>query len=220
MPEKPAPMKPWYWLGWSLTRLVAHGYFGLTAFHPERVPAHGPCIVAANHASYFDPFCLGAEVRRELHFLARSSAFRFPLSFFLPRFNAVPVDRDGGGMKGLMQIMDILAQGHAITLFPEGTRTADGQLQRARPGIGLIVIKSGAPVVPVRIFGAYQAWNRHMKFPRPRRLLVKYGQPLNFAALRAEAADCSKDRLKAIYQEVADQIMAAIAALEPRRDGE
>ncbi|WCJ58497.1 lysophospholipid acyltransferase family protein [Fontisphaera persica] len=218
MPEPPAPMKPWYWLGWSLTRLVSHGYFGLTAYHPERVPARGPCIVAANHASYFDPFCLGAEVRRELYFLARSSAFRFPLSFLLPRVNAVPVDRDGGGMKGLLQIMDILAQGHAITLFPEGTRSPDGQLQRARPGIGLIVIKSGAPVVPVRIFGSYEAWNRHMKLPRPRRLQVKYGQPLNFEALRAEAPTASKDRLKAIYQEVADQIMAAIAALQPQRD--
>lgn len=216
--QPPAPMKPWYWLGWSLARLVAHGYFGLTAIHPERVPPRGPCILAANHASYFDPFCLGAGVRRELYFLARATAFRFPLGFFLRRVNAVPVDRDGGGMKGLLQIMDVLQQGRAITLFPEGTRTHDGQLQHARPGIGLIVIKSGAPVVPVRIFGSYQAWNRHMSLPRPRRLLVKYGQPLDFAALRAEVPGAAKERLKAIYQEVADQIMAAIAAMEPQPD--
>jgi len=216
MSDAPAPMKPWYWLGWSLTRVVAHGYFGLKTYHPERVPARGACILAANHASYFDPFGLGAGVRRELYFLARSTAFRFPLSWILPRVNAVPVDREGGGMKGMMTVLDLLEKGHAVTLFPEGTRSYDGQLQRARPGIGLIVIKSGSPVVPVRIMGSYEAWNRHMTVPRPRRLQVVYGELMNFNALRAEAAAASKDRLKAIYQEVADQIMEAIAKLEAR----
>jgi len=80
------------------------------------------------------------------------------------------------------------------------------------------VVKSTAPVVPVRVFGTYAAYGRHVKFPRPKRIAVKYGRPMNFEKLRTEAKDCSKARLKEIYQEIANEIMAAIAKLEPRED--
>ena len=103
-------------------------------------------------------------------------------------------------------------------MFPEGTRTRDGKLQPARSGIGLVVIKSDAPVVPVRVFGTFEAYGRHIKFPRPQRIAVKYGQPMSFEKLRAEAKNCSKARLKEIYQQIADEIMAAIAKLEPKQD--
>jgi len=128
------------------------------------------------------------------------------------------VDREGGGAKGLKAILDRLLAGGAIILFPEGTRSRDGKLQPARSGIGLTVIKSAAPVVPVRVFGTFEAYGRHMRFPRPRRVAVKYGRPMLFEALRAEAKACSKQRLKEIYQQVADEIMAAIAALGPYED--
>ena len=104
-------------------------------------------------------------------------------------------------------------------MFPEGTRTRDGKLQPARSGIGLTVIKSTAPVVPVRVFGTYEAFGRHMHFPRPRRVSVKYGRTMLFEELRAEAKVCGKPRLKEIYQQVADEIMTAIANLEPCQDG-
>jgi 1-acyl-sn-glycerol-3-phosphate acyltransferase len=93
-------------------------------------------------------------------------------------------------------------------------------LKPVRLGIGLTVIKSDAPVVPVRVFGTFEAFGRHMKVPRPRRVAVKYGRPMPFEQLRAEAKICSKQRLKEIYQEVADEIMAAIARLEPFEDKE
>ena len=103
-------------------------------------------------------------------------------------------------------------------IFPEGTRTRDGKLQPVRSGIGLTVIKSAAPVVPVRVFGTFEAYGRHDTFPRPHRVMVKYGKPMRFEQLRAEANVCAKPRLKEIYQQVADEIMAAIARLEPCRD--
>jgi len=81
------------------------------------------------------------------------------------------------------------------------------------------VIKSEAPVVPVRVFGTFEAYNRTMRFPRPfRKVVVKYGRPMLFEKLRAEAKTCSKQRLKLIYQEVANEIMSAIAALQPYED--
>jgi 1-acyl-sn-glycerol-3-phosphate acyltransferase len=134
----------------------------------------------------------------------------------LRSWNSVPVDRDGGGAGGLREILNRLFAGGAIILFPEGTRTKDGQLQPARSGIGLTVIKSNAMVIPVRTFGTFEAFGRNHKFPRPHQVAVKYGAPMHFETLRAEAKTCSKSRLKDIYQEVANEIMAEIAKLEPR----
>jgi len=136
----------------------------------------------------------------------------------LRQWNSVPVDREGGGAKGLKAILDRLLNGGGIILFPEGTRSRDGQLQSARSGVGLTVIKSNAPVVPARVFGTYQAYGRNMRIPRPRRVGVKFGEPMLFEQLRAEAKTCTRPRLKEIYQQVADEIMAAIAKLEPHTD--
>lgn len=210
-------------LVYRLTWLFSRASFALghrwRVLNPERVPLTGPVILAANHASYLDPPLVGSGVCRPINYLARESLFRFPVfGWYLRQLNVVPVDRDGGGAAGLKGILDRLHDGGAVILFPEGTRTGDGQLQPARAGIGLTVIKSDAPVVPVRVFGTFEAWSRHMKLPRPRRVMVKYGVPMDFKALREEAKTCSKVRLKAIYQEIADQLMAAIAKLEPVED--
>lgn len=212
-------MNPLYFLGWIGFRALYRFYFGWRVFNPERVPVKGPVILASNHASFIDPPLVGSGIKRAINYLARESLFRFPvLGWVLHHWQAVPVDREGGGAKGLKAILDRLLAGGAIILFPEGTRTRDGNVQPARSGIGLTVIKSTAPVIPVRVFGTFEAYGRHMRFPRPRRVAVKYGNPLLFEELRAEAKTCSKQRLKEIYQEVADEIMAAIAKLEPCED--
>jgi len=208
-----------YFTGWSFFRLVCQFYFRWRVYNPERVPLKGPVILAANHASYIDPFLVGAGVRRSINYLAREDLFEFPVAgWILRHWQAVPVDRDGGGATGLRMILDRLLQDGGIVLFPEGTRTRDGQLQRVRSGIGLIVVKSTAPVVPVRVFGTFAAYGRHLRLPRPRPIAVKYGAPLLFEKARAEAKICSKPRLKEIYQQVAEEIMAAVARLGPYQD--
>lgn len=209
-------MNPVYFLGWCCFRAVYSTYFRWRVFNPERVPRKGPVILACNHASFLDPPLVGAGVKRGINYLARESLFRFPgVGWLLRHWNSVPVDREGGGAKGLKAILDRLLDGGAIILFPEGTRTRDGKLQPARSGIGLTVTKSDATVVPVRVFGTYEAYGRHVRIPRPHRIAVKYGRPIDFAKLRAEAKVCTKIRLKEIYQQIADEIMAAIAKLEP-----
>ncbi len=209
-------MTPSYFIGWSIFRFIYATYFRWKIFTPENVPQTGPVVLAANHASFIDPPLVGSALPRDINYLARESLFRFPIiGAILRSWNAVPVDRDGGGAKGLKMILDRLNKGGAIILFPEGTRTRDGKLQPARSGIGLTVIKSDAPVIPVRVFGTYEAYGRHLKFPRPRRIAVKYGKPMMFETLRVESKTCSKPRLKEIYQEVADQIMDEIEKLQP-----
>ena len=203
-----------YWICWTLCRCIYATYFRWKVYHPERVPLTGPVILAANHASFLDPPLVGSGLPRAINYLARDSLFRYPgIGALLRAVNAVPVDREGGGGAGLKAILDRLLAGGAIILFPEGTRTSDGRLQPVRSGIGLTVIKSNAPVVPVRVFGTYEAWGRHNKLPRPRRVAVKYGTPMDFATLREEAKTCPKPRLKQIYQEIANEIMRAIAEL-------
>jgi len=208
-----------YRIGWTVFRTMFATYFRWRVFGAENVPQTGGVILASNHASFLDPPLVGSGLNRDINYLARESLFRFPgIGALLCSWNAVPVDRDGGGAAGLKAILERLLAGGAIILFPEGTRTKDGKLQPARSGIGLTVIKSNAVVIPVRTFGTFEAYGRNHKFPRPKKVAVKYGAPMRFEKLRAEAKDCPKPRLKEIYQEVADEIMAAIAKLEPRED--
>ncbi len=212
-------MKFSYRIAWILFRTIYGTYIRRNVYGAENVPSTGGVILASNHASYLDPPLVGCGLDRDINYLARESLFRFPIVGAIMRsWNAVPVDRNGGGAKGLKIILDRLLAGNGIILFPEGTRTRDGRLQPAHSGIGLTVIKSNAPVVPVRVFGTFEAYGRHLKFPRPYRVAVKYGSPMNFEALRAEAKHCDKARLKQIYQQVADEIMATIGQLEAKPD--
>jgi len=208
-----------YFAAWCSFRLAYGTYFHWRAFNPERVPAQGSVILASNHASFLDPPLVGAALHRSINYLARESLFRFPvMGAVLRSWQCVPVDREGGGAAGLRTILDRLLAGGAIILFPEGTRTRDGTLQPARSGVGLTVIKSTAPIVPVRVFGTFEAYNRRMLFPLPRRVMVKFGRPLFFEQLREEAKNCAKPRLKEIYQQIAEEIMGRIADLGPYRD--
>jgi 1-acyl-sn-glycerol-3-phosphate acyltransferase len=208
-----------YRIGWTCFRVMYATYFRWRVFHPERVPTDGAVLLACNHASILDPPLVGCGLKRECTFLARETLFRFPpIRWLFTQWQAVPIDRDGGGASGMKRIVAALGRGRAVILFPEGTRTHDGQLQPVRHGVGLIVVKSAAPVVPVRVWGTFEAYGRNIPVPKPKRVTVKYGAPMPFTELREEAKTCSKERLKEIYQEIANQIMAAISRLEPKRD--
>ncbi|PWU08062.1 MAG: 1-acyl-sn-glycerol-3-phosphate acyltransferase [Verrucomicrobia bacterium] len=212
-------MNALYRFAWLSFRVFFRLYFRWRVYNAERVPREGAVIIASNHASYLDPPFVGTSLPRGISYLARENLFKYPvIGWILRTVYAVPVDREGGGAQGLKVILDRLLDGGAIILFPEGTRTRDGKLQPPRSGIGLTVIKSTAPVVPVRIFGSFEAYGRPVKFPRPRQVVLKYGMPMRFEKFRAEAKSCSSARLKEIYKETADEIMAAIAKLEPCED--
>lgn len=205
-----------YRLGWLGFRALFAIYFRCRAAGVEHVPRTGPVILASNHLSFLDPPLVGSCLPRGINYLARDTLFRFPgIGALLRSWSAVPVDRDGGGAAGLKAILDRLLAGGAIILFPEGTRSRTGELQPARSGVGLAILKSQAPVIPVRVFGTFEAYGRHRKIPLPKPVSVVYGPPIDFSDLRAEAATCTKPRLKQLYQEAADRVMQAIAAIRP-----
>ncbi len=211
-------MTPLYWLAWSASRLVFRNLFQCRVYHPERVPLNGPVILAANHESYLDPPLVGSSLPRPVHYLAREDLFSNRLSGpFLRGLNSVPVDRGGGGAKGLKNILERLLNGDAILIFPEGTRTYDGTMQPAKAGIGLSILKSHAPVVPVRVW-TYNAYGRHRRVPMPDMIAVKFGHSMPFDAVREKAKACPRPEWRALYQQVTNETMAAIASLRPIRD--
>jgi 1-acyl-sn-glycerol-3-phosphate acyltransferase len=123
------------------------------------------------------------------------------------------VDRDGTDMSALKTVIRLLRGGGSTIVFPEGTRTHDGAIGPARPGVGLIIAKSLAPVVPMRIFGAFDAFPRTAKFPRLAKITIVIGKPMHFTSTD------TKGDPRVVYQELSNQVMARITALEnPRRD--
>jgi 1-acyl-sn-glycerol-3-phosphate acyltransferase len=204
-----------YRLPWRLCRLFFRFYCRWQIHGAGHVPASGPVILAANHASFLDPPLVGAALPRAISYLARENLFRFPVfGSILRAWDVVPVDREGGSPAGLKAILDRLDRDRAVILFPEGTRSPTGELQTPRHGIGLLVVKSTAPVLPVRVHGTFNVLPRGALLPRPGRVRVRFGAPLDFDALRVEAATCAKPRLKEIYREVAARIMTGIANLQ------
>ena len=196
-------------------------WFRWKVLHHERVPAKGGVILASNHDSYLDPVYVVSALERMVVGLARESAFNVPLGGRILRsWRVIPVDQTGTG-RGLKTFLSRLRSGDAVIMYPEGTRSPTGQIRAPQPGIGLIIIKSTAPVVPIKLFGAYEAYARHHWLPRPYQVQIKFGEPLDFADLRAEAKQTKdKDRLKEIYKQAATDLLHAIAQIEPGPDQE
>ena len=196
-------------------------WFRWKVLHRERVPVEGGVILASNHVSYLDPVYVVSALERMVVGLARESAFNVPLGGRILRsWRVIPVDQSGTG-RGLKTFLSRLRSGDAVVMYPEGTRSPTGQIRAPQPGIGLIIIKSTAPVVPIKLFGAYEAYARHHWLPRPYQVQIKFGEPLDFADLRAEAKQTKdKDRLKEIYKQAATDLLHAIAQIEPGLDQE
>ena len=201
-------MTPMYRLGYTISKVVAKLGFRLRTYGRENLIEDGPAILASNHASYLDPPLVGVSCRKDVYFLARKSLFERPVvGPILSQLNTVPVDRDRGDVGAIRAMIKLLKSGNRVLVFPEGTRSKDGNLQPARAGVGLLIAKSLAPVVPVRVFGSYAALPRSggIRFVP---ITVVIGKPLFFTK-----QDLGTDE-RAAYQVLSDRVMAAIAALE------
>ncbi len=150
----------------------------------ENVPQTGAVIFAANHASNLDPL-LGwstLRVKRKMWGVAKVELWHHPVTRYVMNcMGAIPVKRGTADRTMLRAVLDLLAKGKAVGLFPEGTRSKDGKLQPAQPGIGLIVQKSGAPVIPVALSGTYEMLPVGQSKLKRANIKVAFGKPLTFA---------------------------------------
>lgn len=197
----------WYLLGYSLSKAVAKTFFDYRVLGAENMIEDGPCIIAANHCSYLDPPLVGIACRRAIHYLARKSLLDLPvLGPILPELNVIPVDQKNADRSALMGAIRVVRHGGAVLIFPEGTRSADGELQPARPGLGMIAAKTGAPVVPVHVAGSYAAFPKGARMPKPTPVEVRIGRAIYpMAGSSGERPD---------YEAISRQALQAIAALK------
>jgi len=201
-------VNPWYFTIYHLTRLIAKVFFRFRVIHPERVIQEGPVILAMNHQSYLDPPFAGISCRRAIYFLARRTLLDVPLlGWILPKLNVVFVDQEGTDRSALKALVRILRDKHGVLVFPEGSRTLDGNLQPALPGVGFVIAKTLAPVVPMRIFGAHQALPRGGGKLRFCPITIVVGEPLFFTAADLEGNH------REVYPRLSQRVMDAIAAL-------
>ena len=179
----------------------------------ENIPKRGAFIVACNHASHLDPPIIGSLVPRQMAFFARKTLWKPGIaSWWLDGVGTIPVDRDGGSdVTAIRRVLQTLNSGKALILFPEGTRSPDGHLQAAKPGVGLIACKTQAPVLPVRIFNSHEAFGRKGGLRLGTRVSVTFGPVLPPAVYDPPGA--GRDR----YQKTSERIMLAISQLSEAR---
>jgi long-chain acyl-CoA synthetase len=179
----------------------------------ESLPVSGPFVLVPNHSSYLDPPALAAalplRLLPEVHWAGWAELlFATALRRLASRATQVfPVDPRRGGWVGIASAEALLAQGRIVVWFPEGRRSPDGRLQAFTPGIGRLIARTGVPAVPVRIEGSFVAWPRWRRLPRPHRIAVAFGRPIERAALAPEG---DSDE---IYRRIAERLHRAVADL-------
>jgi 1-acyl-sn-glycerol-3-phosphate acyltransferase len=197
-----------YWLGWMTFGAAFRTLFGLRIVGQENLISEGPVLVASNHQSFLDPPLIGNLYQTEMVFLARKTLFVGFFKWLYPQWNAIPVDQDRPDMASLKTIIRKHKEGERVLVIPEGERTQDGSIGEAAPGIGLIAVKSGAVIQPVRISGARDALPRGSGRVRFARITVSVGP-----AIRLSAEELREASNKDGYDRVAKRIMGAIEAL-------
>ncbi|MDP7018930.1 MAG: lysophospholipid acyltransferase family protein [Pirellulaceae bacterium] len=166
-------------------RLIGVFCFRLRCTGRENYPTEGGGLICSNHQSMFDPVLVGLTCDRRLNYLARRSLFRFFLFGWLIRFlDAIPIDRDGMGLDGIRETLRRLKRGELVLIFPEGTRTEDGEVATLMPGVCALAKRGKGPLIPVAIDGAYDAWPRSAKLPRFATLHIDIGEPLTVEQMR------------------------------------
>ncbi|MDO4570310.1 MAG: lysophospholipid acyltransferase family protein [Planctomycetia bacterium] len=157
-------------------RIISAVYFRIRYNFEEEFPREGKVVLVANHQSFLDPPLIGIGLPRQAHYMARDTLFRGLLGWHISHLNAYPISRDKNPVAGIKETLKRLKHGEAVLIFPEGTRSEDGELQPFHAGIIAVAKRSGAPIVPCAIDGAHRALPRKAFFPLPRKIVVKYGK--------------------------------------------
>jgi 1-acyl-sn-glycerol-3-phosphate acyltransferase len=213
MPQTPdqLTMTPFYGFFHYLAACIHSMWFRGEVAGTDNFPVDGPFLIASNHASHLDPPLVGCQVSRQMRFFARKSLWNNPtLGWWMNRVETIPVERDSGDIGAIKRVLQALKENRAIVLFPEGTRTLDGQLQKAKAGVGLMACKTGVPVVPCRVYGSFEAFGKGTAIPRfGTPISIIFGPPI-------PASDYDDPSVgKARYDTAAQRIMDRIAALPP-----
>lgn len=190
-----------------IAHLLSILVFRLKVVGVENVPKDEGAIVCANHSSYLDPVILGTALPREAYHMAKDGLFKNPLfARIITLLNAFPIKREGFSRQAFKRVMDLLKKGELVIIYPEGTRSPDGEIRRPRLGVGMIVsLAMDVLVVPARIIGTHRALPVGGLMIRPWRIEVRFGRPIHF---KAPSNPTRED-----YRSIAETIMSKIMEL-------
>jgi 1-acyl-sn-glycerol-3-phosphate acyltransferase len=204
MAENRIPKKSWighfvYDASCVLSRILFTVFWRLEIRGVNHIPKHGPVIIAGNHKSYADPPLLGSSVPREVHTLGKKELFSFrPFGWVIRQMNAHPLNRSSG-IEALKLSQELLSCGFALMVFPEGKRIKSDSLGPPKPGIGLLSMKTGAPIIPTYIHN-----NGHLL--KGRKLTITFGAPIHPLPHHT-------------YQWLAEEVMREIQKLKDQIEG-
>jgi 1-acyl-sn-glycerol-3-phosphate acyltransferase len=174
--------------GKAVCGVFAWLWLDLRVYDIENVPDKGGVLLIANHQSYLDPILVAVKLKRPVSFFAKSELFEHPFfGWLISNLHAFPVRQGAGDIGAVRQAVQKLKEGHVLNVYPEGSRTEDGNLLPIQPGVALIVRKAGVPIVPVVVEGSFEVWPYNQTFPKPGRVKVLYGPPLKIEGLKGDA---------------------------------
>lgn len=196
----------WYEFVRYLLWLIFLVFYRVRCSGREHIPATGGVLILANHQSLLDPPLFGMCIPREVNYVARDTLFDHKwLAPLIRSVNAIPIDRDGLGLAGLKETLRRLKRGEIVILFPEGTRTPNGEMQPLKPGFSALVTRTGASILPMAVEGSYQAWPRRQPVPLPNLIQIEVGPPITAAEAKQlderELITLVDDRIKACFAE-------------------
>jgi 1-acyl-sn-glycerol-3-phosphate acyltransferase len=166
----------------QMCRLTALVAYRIRCFGQANFPNSGGGLVCSNHQSHLDPVLVGSCSPRRMNFLAKKSLFDIkPLGALIGFLDAIPVDREGSGIAGVKESIRRIRRGELLLIFPEGARCLDGKLGPFLPGTTSVAKRSQVPLIPVGLDGAYQAWPRVNRFPKPGLIVICVGPPIGYS---------------------------------------
>lgn len=199
----------WYLFWKTLVWVIGKLAFRLRIEGREHEPPQGPFIVAANHASALDPPLVGTSLHHRASYMGKQELFAVPiLGPLLRSIGVFPVRRGEADHRAIRTSLDVLASGGVLVMFPEGTRSADGRIQKPEPGAALIALRTGVTVLPVAVRGSYRILPKGTRWPRFQQITIRMGPPLTVPRIDGRLN-------RQMLEEWGGQIIAAIERLLP-----
>jgi 1-acyl-sn-glycerol-3-phosphate acyltransferase len=189
----------WWTVSRFLVLVFSKVWFRVRCEGADKLPKDGGVLLVANHSSYLDPGMVGITATRWVGFLAQAGlASLAPCRWWLSQVGVTLIDRDAPSKQAMRLISDCLKAGEVVGLFPEGTRSTDGSVAEFKGGVEFLVRRTKTTVVPIGIDGSHRAFPRGAWFPRPRKIVVRYGEPWSAEQVLAEGG------AEALRQKVAE----------------
>ena len=159
-------------------KIITKYYFRIHIEGQENIPPEGPCLIVANHVSFLDPFVICIHVPRIIHYITYAFFHFHPLfHWFCKRVYCIPIKKEGNDISSLKRALRLLKQGEIVGIFPEGARSETGKLSEAAPGVAMIALKAGVPILPVGLKGTYKSFPKGATLPKPTPVTLSFGKP-------------------------------------------